>query len=75
LNEQYNNLLIIWKNFGSSISKLSISQNTQNPNGIQSVKENLIVIDSQRVSKTGENLEMLSRRPNICFLISKSKKL
>jgi len=43
LNEQYNNLLIIWKNFGSRISKSSISQNTQNPDGIWSIKENLIV--------------------------------
>jgi len=65
---------MIWKKFGSSIHKLSISQNTQNSGGIRSVKGNLIVINPQRVSKTGGNSGMLSRRPNVHFLISKSKK-
>ena len=66
---------MIQKKFGLSIHKSLISQNTQNPGGIRSVKGKLIVINPQRVSKTGANSEMLSRRPNMHFLISKSKKL
>ena len=50
MNKQYNNSLMIWKIFGSSIQELSISQNTQNHGGIRSVKENLRVIEFQGMS-------------------------
>ena len=52
---------------------MSISQNTQNCDETRSVKKNLKIIKFQEISWIGENSEILPRKPNMRFLISKPR--
>jgi len=51
-----------------------ISQSTQNCGGMRSVKRNWKITEIQEMLKIGENLGILPR-PNMHFLMSRSKKL
>jgi len=75
LNEQFNNSLIIQKELDSNTQEISILQNTQNCGGTRSVKRNLKITGFQEMSRIGGNSGISSRRPNMHFLILKSKKL
>jgi len=62
------------KELGLNIQETSILQNTQNCGGTRSVKRNLKIIEVQDILRIEENSGISLRRPNVCFLISKSKK-
>ena len=75
MNGQFNNSLMIQKELDSNTQEMSILQNTQNCGGTRSIKRNLKVTEFQEMLRIGGNSDISPRRPNMCFLISKSKKL
>ena len=75
MNEQFNNSLTIQKELGSNTQETSISQNTQNHGRIRSIERNLKITGFQEILRIGGISEISPRRPNMCFSMSKSKKL
>ena len=68
------NLLVLQKDYGINIQKLSTSPNIQRSGEMNNVKEILNTFNNQDVSMTGKNLETPSRRQSVISLIQKFKK-